>query len=242
MNLQMNLERRAEKISGEPKKIENKKLPTTTTLTTNHELPAYPAMKGKPSYWIIAHYWDQVVVAVDRGFVTLGVPPFRRLCTLLQPGDHVLYFILRRTRNKITMRNKTKYLDGGSARIRSFAFPGIISTAEPYQIDAGFHSDLWRRDVDYDERFRKEIRPFPSRVLESGQFGFYRNPNSFDEKIKKADGVLRISGEEFEGFLEAMEVRERVLRERKTMPNLEGTWIPDQDEELVFGESLDKRG
>jgi hypothetical protein len=74
--------------------------------------------------------------------------------------------------------------------------------------------------------------------LKNNQFGFYPDPFHFNKKVWQADGVLGISGEEFEGVLEAMETRERVLRERKTKPNLEENFVPGQDEEMVLGERL----
>ena len=194
-------------------------------------------MTKERSFWIVAHQWNTVALSVDRGFVSLGHPPYERLSTLLHPGDHILFYIVRTTElRNIRAKKKKKVPFDPLAPIFSFAFPGVITPKDPYQVDMGFSSTLWRRDVRYDPQY-KSVRPIPARRFRPYQFGFFPNLVTFERRLmgKGCRGVMEIQKKDFESVLGCMAKRESELRLRKasrSLENQEREYVDGSEEEL----------
>ena len=205
----------AKEIGGEGER--NLDHPNSLHVTTS-------VMIKERSFWIVAHHWNAAAIAVDRGFVSLGCPPYERLQTLFHPGDHILFYILRTTELQKVRVNKKKNGQNTDAlaAICAFVFPGVITSKDPYQVDMGFSSTRWRRDVLYDPQY-KGMRPIPARCFRAYEFGFFPNLMMFERRLigETCRGVMEIQKGDFEGVLGAMEKRERDLRLRKALPLLE---------------------
>jgi len=184
------------------------------------------------SFWIVAHHWNAAAIAMDRGFISLGYPPYERLQTLFHPGDHILFYIIRATeRRKAQVKKKNNEKTDPLAAIRAFSFPGAITSKDPYQVDMGLSSTRWRRDVVYDPQY-KCVRPIPARCFRPFEFGFFPNLMTFEKRLlgETCQGVMEIQKEDFEGLLAAMAKRERDLQLRKGLSLLE-----NQEREYVDG-------